>query len=500
MIQYQKTLKPLLYIALFIPLFLLNIKDSHDWGDDFAQYIHQASNISKGQSQFATGYIFNPDHAFIGPPVYSVGFPLLLSPVVTLFGNNILAFNYFNTALLLIIGVLMILFLKSSLGELIAILLSLIIIYNPWTINFKCEILSDIPFTLFLLLGVLLYSRIKEKENGYLLSILVGIIISLLILIKSIGLVFLVAIALDNGNRIIALLRKNLTHEVKSIIYNSLIIGGTSFFIYFIVNNLIFCENGGTIRYFNDLYSHSGLYETILHNLRYYIENFQVFFHPKMILWDFIALIIKAFALVMFILGFTNEMLKKVSFLELLIISYILTICAFPNSTQGFRYLLPIIPFIMYYIVWGIRSIHLTRTFNTNLIAIALAFICLLTYKSELLQIIKDKNAILQGPQESEAIEVFKYIKTNTLKTDTIVFIKPRALALYTNRRSFANHPLQDSASIAAKFKQLRPHLFLLMSDIDNPALNLYIKSNFSQMKLRFKNKVFELYEQSWQQ
>lgn len=497
MTKHLKSLKLLLYIALFVPLFFINIKDSHDWGDDFAQYIHQALNIAEGRSQSTTGYIFNPDHAFVGPQSYSVGFPLLLSPIAKLCGNNILAFNYFNTALLVILGVLIIIFLKRSVGELVALLSSLIIIYNPWTISFKCEILSDIPFTLFTLLGVMLYSHIKERQKEFLFCMIIGMVIGFLILIRSIGLVLLLAIVLNNLIKGFYLSKMNVKREINLLAYQSLIIVGTTSLFYLLLNNVLFSESDKTLGYFKTLYSHSDLYETILRNFRYYIENFQSFFHPKIILWEFLSLIIKALALTMFIIGFINETFKKISFSEIFVVCYILAISAFPNSTQGFRYLLPMMPFIMFYIVTGIKSIRLTRTFNRNWVAVTLAFVCLLTYKTGFSQIINTQSQTLQGPQEFEAIEAFNYIKNNTLKTDTIVFIKPRALALYTNRHSFTNHPLQDSASISANFKELKPHLFLLMNDIENPALRSYIKSNPLQMKLLFRNKVFELYEQS---
>ena len=76
-------------LMLSIPLLFINVKDSHDWGDDFAGYIHQAKNIVEGNSQFQTGYIINVEGPVLGPPTYPIGFPLLLSPVYYFFGNNI---------------------------------------------------------------------------------------------------------------------------------------------------------------------------------------------------------------------------------------------------------------------------------------------------------------------------------------------------------------------------------------------------------------------------
>ena len=63
----------IIMISLF---YLLNMQDGHDWGGDFSMYIMNAINIVKGIPYAQTGYIYNPDMASIGPPVYPPVFPL----------------------------------------------------------------------------------------------------------------------------------------------------------------------------------------------------------------------------------------------------------------------------------------------------------------------------------------------------------------------------------------------------------------------------------------
>ena len=81
----KKVIEHTVLLLFLIPLFFINIKSSHDWGDDFAQYIHQAKNISEGISQNNTGYVFNSD-VFLGPNAYPTGFPLLLAPIIKNYG------------------------------------------------------------------------------------------------------------------------------------------------------------------------------------------------------------------------------------------------------------------------------------------------------------------------------------------------------------------------------------------------------------------------------
>src|SRR5665213_140532 len=91
-----------LLVVLLIPLFFINIRDSHDWGDDFAQYIQQAINSTKGIPQSESGYIYNREIDIVARPV---GFPLMLAPVYMVFGNSIKAFSVTITLFLFLLGI-----------------------------------------------------------------------------------------------------------------------------------------------------------------------------------------------------------------------------------------------------------------------------------------------------------------------------------------------------------------------------------------------------------
>ena len=121
-------------LLFLIPLFFINIKSSHDWGDDFAQYIHQAKNISEGISQNNTGYIFNSD-VFLGPQAYPTGFPLLLAPIIKHYGFNFIVLNYTMTFFLVIVSLFGFLFLRKYFSFLTTFFTTLIIAYNPIFLN-----------------------------------------------------------------------------------------------------------------------------------------------------------------------------------------------------------------------------------------------------------------------------------------------------------------------------------------------------------------------------
>ena len=43
---------------------VLTVREGHNWGGDFAQYILHARNIVEGRPYAQTGYIYNPSNPF----------------------------------------------------------------------------------------------------------------------------------------------------------------------------------------------------------------------------------------------------------------------------------------------------------------------------------------------------------------------------------------------------------------------------------------------------
>ncbi|MFN8574008.1 MAG: hypothetical protein U0132_18265 [Gemmatimonadaceae bacterium] len=82
------------YFLALLPFVVLAI---HQWGflptmtdGDYAQYILHAKALVEGRGYTDTGYIFTPFTFLVGPPAQPPGLPLLLAPVVALFGTNLI--------------------------------------------------------------------------------------------------------------------------------------------------------------------------------------------------------------------------------------------------------------------------------------------------------------------------------------------------------------------------------------------------------------------------
>src|SRR5574338_449991 len=98
----MKRLEPvLLGIVLLISLLLgaASLTRGHFWGDDFAGYLLQAQSILNGSTRdFIQHNTFTIENSSFppGPVAYPWGFPVLLVPLLAIFGLKFLALKLIN--------------------------------------------------------------------------------------------------------------------------------------------------------------------------------------------------------------------------------------------------------------------------------------------------------------------------------------------------------------------------------------------------------------------
>src|SRR5678815_1678073 len=80
------TLAGMLCVLIVAVFYLSTIREGHDWGDDFSQYILHAENLASGAPYAPTRYLYNPADPVTGPQQYPPGFPIALAPIVWTFG------------------------------------------------------------------------------------------------------------------------------------------------------------------------------------------------------------------------------------------------------------------------------------------------------------------------------------------------------------------------------------------------------------------------------
>lgn len=484
----NRTINTVAIFILLAPLLFINVKNSHNWGGDFSQYIHQAINIAEGIPQSETGYIFNDQNPYLGPPAYPVGFPILLVPVYLLFGNSIVAFSGYLSIMLILLFFIVHQFFKIFFNNLISLIMVITIAYNPWILRFKASILSDIPFTLFFIASILFYKRKlcdNNKNIGH--SVILGLLIGFSMLIKSIGIIVLIGILAENFIGLLKTYSKTgKIGEYKPKLLNLFFVFITTLIFYYSISFIILPTKTEHYSFFSNLFIYNDLGGALLKSGVYYTELIQNFFSTN--------ILIGAFTLTFFIIGFIKKIFSEFSTIEYIFILFILIILAFP-SYQGFRYLLPIFPIIVIYIVKGLMTIQIDFKLRKSYIVIIVGVLLLLNYKNNIQRIIKLQETTIAGPQAPYSIDAFNYIISNTPENSTFAFIKPRVLALYTSRKSVAigiNKSLND---IDDKFTEVGVDYLLTVDDIKNTIFENYIESYIGKLTLIWENEKFKLYK-----
>jgi 4-amino-4-deoxy-L-arabinose transferase-like glycosyltransferase len=481
----SKKNKLLLVILVFIPVLFINIKSSHNWGGDFAQYISQAKCISEGKNQSETGYILNDQNPFIGPPTYPIGFPLILTPVYIFFGNNILAFSILISVLLFVLAILLFKFNNLFFSSSISLIVAVAYIYNPWLLRFKSLVLSDIPFTLFLMLAIYFYlNRFKSDKLKIGNSIILGFLICFTMLIRSLGAVIILGIFAD---KIICSIRNKKILLIS--FYNPLIILASLLTFYACFNYIIFPTNTEHYSFFSTFFNLKEIWAIAKQSYNYYSIFIKDFFSDDPI--------ISSFTITLFLIGFFKKIINKIDITDYLFIIYLVVILIYPVF-QGFRFLLPIYPFIALYIVFGIKSIQINVNIKHKpLFPIIITILLFFNYLHDFKSILKYQKDILPGPQADYSIEAFEYIKENTDKDAIFASIKPRVLALYTSRQSIGIGIEKSQEEIDEKFSEIGVDYILILDDIKNNIFDNYIISYNAKLDLVWSNEKIQIYSRA---
>jgi 4-amino-4-deoxy-L-arabinose transferase-like glycosyltransferase len=486
----------ILLAVLLLPVFFINVKGSHSWNGDFALYILQAKNLVESKPQTATGYIFNEQCVLPSPQTYPVGFPILLAPFYCFFGNNILVFSCFISLILVLLGLILYCFFCGHFSPLVSGCAALLIVYNPWTLSFKGEILADFPFTLFLMLAVIAYTKLDLERRAFQESMRLGILVAITMLLKSVGVALLVAILADF---ILLMAKKLLAGEKRNAntgAVNLLVAAGSALLLYAAVAFLLLPSAREPLPYYRSLYNFREPLALLAGILRNYVGELQDFFYLKGYGANILALATIVLVSVLLAVGFIKKCLKGSGMIEWLTAVYAFVALAFPTANQGLRYLFPILPLFIYYTVLGARSLPRAGKIQANHVLVAITLLCLLHYPIGIMHVLREQGKTVAGPQEKQSQEAFRFIRENTARDAVIAFRKSTVLPLYADRKCIgANRMDQDVASLAAKFSQVGVRYYLTNSDLNDHALERFIFAYKASLRLVWSNDKFKLYQ-----
>jgi hypothetical protein len=411
-IRHGLALSLMLAIALF---YALTIRQGHEWGDDFAMYIHHAENIAAQRPYAATGYIYNPNEASYGPIAYPPMFPSLLAPLVKLYGRNLAAMKmeeviFFTLALLSIYG-----YYRRDLPWPYLFALVALIGLNPSFWEAKDSITSDIPFLFFFFLAAtLIYSPFSETPSWrpWARSVAVGLALYACCSTRSLGLTLLPGLVLYEVVKYRRLTRLAIFAPALCLLL-------------MVLQRRLFAAN---------LSSYSDQFLPTLHVV---LSNAASYFKDLSGIWPRTggkAVAHLLFGITMAAAGWALYRRGRRAWtpIEAFLPCYLIAILLWP-AHQGVRFLFPLIPVYLFYALLGFRDFTL-RLGRVPGHAALILFLLLagISYATEYRR--ANFGTIPETVGRASFVSLCRYIDGNTAPADIFVFRRPRALSLFADR------------------------------------------------------------------
>lgn len=420
----------------------------HEWGDDFASYIMQAQSILDGKTdEFVERNAFTIfESSFqIGPVAYPWGYPLLLTPAVLLKGVHALTLKV--PGLFLFLGFLLCLYLwtKNRLPSTEGLLLVSIFAFNPILIKFLDQILSDIPLLFFISLGLLLVWDSKPEEPWW-KQLVLGLVIFWAFFVRTTGIILFASYL---AFQFINFLRD--AKDRKWIVTNTALTSATMAGLW-LVTSLMFPNEQGS--YLEQL---KGLTPAIFKSNVVIYFNLIGSFLGSGTAWTNLYYILVLF----FFVGMWAR--HKLDLLLIMFFSLYFVAMLFWPERQGIRFIFPLLPIFVYFVFQGFRFVILQLPTRWqpigNGLAISFWLIIVGTFLvssgTRAYTNLRDNRSI-NGPFDPFSSDVYNYIRAETSPDSVLVFWKPRAMRLFTDRNTFMSTecerlPLGDYVVISKK-------------------------------------------------
>lgn len=476
---------PVLLVILLAGFFyIVTVRAGHEWGDDFSLYIIHAKNIASGQDYRQGGYLhYSP---YLGPDAYPPIFPLLLAPVYLFFGLNLTALKMVVIAGFLASLLVFLLIVKSELTVTWQVALLAAIGFNPYLWDQKDRLTSDLVFLVFAYLAIVLVDKVyrsKADTMTWRMALIISSVFYLAYGTRSLGLLLIPCLLFYD------MIRR------KKMIPSRFAIG-----ISFATLALIALQS-----YF--LHSDRGYYDqfaTSFHDslgtwLKYIAHNVIAYVISLTDVWDNgysrifrlgLTVVISGLA----ILGYLSRLWREITYPEIFVTLYLLAVLVVPMD-GGLRYLIPAIPFYIFYAQQGLYALPFNkRTRNTTVAVLAAAI--LISYVAKYSQ--QDLKHLPEGISKAESVEFFDYIKQQTQASDVLIFTKPRALALFTDRKS-SFYPMNlDDKGLWDYFQKIHATHIVVgpkgVSPEEQAFLRTFVDKYSASLQLEFSNDDFNAY------
>ena len=174
---------------------------------------------------------------------------------------------------------------------------------------------------------------------------------------------------------------------------------------------------------------------------------------------------------------------------------YMVILLCYDYTGGGFRYLLPVLPFGLVYFAVALLFFIKHAGISKKVFVVCSIALVLIAYNYDWQKIYKERKHVIEGPMQRESKELIQHICEGTMPDDRLIFIKPRALALFTGRTFFCTHPDERTDIIFEQIKQQHISYIITFEKIPNKGILNFIESNPTNVELTWKNDLFKFYK-----
>ncbi len=420
-----------IFFLCTVCLNLATIKDGHNWGDDFAQYIINAKNISDGRPMDQGVMLDNPT-------IYPPGYSYILAVPIKFFGIDLRVLKSLNVLFWFLAVYILYLILESKFGARSAAGAAFFLSVSAFFFIYKQNILSDIAFFFFVCLGLYFFEN-KRGLGPFLLAA------SAAFWIRTAGIALFVAACIYQWG--IRQDRKRSAVIAAVLMLNIIILLLYSGY-----------KPGLSIQIWQDP---ARFFVSVMANAATPIRSLVMFFLPgysqltafylkmfDLFVWHG-AWIVYGASVFYVVRGLIRNELGFIYFFSIVYLTLVTVWNGFTSTPYEFvRFVLPILPGVLCLLLFLYKRFGMFRHI------FRLFFVVVLVANIYDIWIVKDlSDDVITN---SQTMEMSHWVRDNLKEDEHYMFFKPRALALLSGRTGTAPWLTQESQeTLSQRIKRL---------------------------------------------
>lgn len=437
-----------LLAVLVLPLLFICVRDTHDWGDDFAQYIVQARDLSQDGVILPDRAVLNwPAH---GPAPKGIGFSLLLVPVQAMFGTEVAPYAMLNVAVVMAIALLLFRYLRNVHATATAFIGALLFAYDRHVLQACTEIMPDLLMALaVVLLMVFLHQPGQRRWWG---AVAVAVFA---VWLKSAGWLLWLVLCVE---LVRSRWRTEAQRPTTMVMVCGLLLPPV---VVVLLPMLVSRSMVASGFWYAELFDAGELMHRMGTNALIYARQVVHYFEQELPMWmnRLLVPVVLATAAV----GFIRRVVKHYGAVELLVVLWVLMLLVYPDTNSAARFMLPLLPVVLVYLVegsaWIAERMKLPRVV---LPAVLGAF--LLAHALSVRWFAQHDNTAAMGPYAPAAQEAFEAVRRIVPADARVASTRPWAVHLFTGRTSMWAASPTDPGRPVAHVADVQPQFALIAS------------------------------------